>query len=189
MPRGCLSLPRRQRLNPLDEMVARMTEGPLTLLKRAYAARARVQVVTRHTTGVRGVATGEAAAAVGEAEAEGHTSGRQTLKQEHRPPACAERPPARSLHTGTLVAFDRYCNLVLREVDETYTVLLKVQRGGRQCRAQEQRQRHLKQVFVKGQGVVMVSVASEKAAPAGGDGRGAAQRPAGPGRGQRPPAG
>lgn len=179
---------RRQRVNPLEEMVARVAEGPLTLLKRAYAARARVRVVTRHATGVRGVATGAGGAwlvgdswrRTGRCQRPGHALGSLCPK----PPACSPT------HTGTLVAFDRYCNLVLWEVDETYTVLLKVQRAGRQCRAQEQRQRHLKQVFVKGQGVVMVSVASGQAAAASaGDGSGAASRQAGPGRRQRPPEG
>ena len=99
-------------------------------------------------------------------------------------PAYAEQPPVPlTSNLGTLVAFDRYCNLVLREVDETYTVLLKLQRVGRECRAQEQRQRHLKQVFVKGQGVVMVSVASEKVALAGDADRGTVQRPSGSSRG------
>ena len=68
----------------------------------------------------------------------------------------------RGVATGTLVAFDKHFNLVLKGVEETYTVLLRVERataggGTRWCRRQERRHRTLKQVFVAGSCVVLVS--------------------------------
>lgn len=67
---------------------------------------------------------------------------------------------------GTLVAFDKHFNLVLRDVEETYTVLLKIWRQndhgkGRWCRKQEHRRRRLKQVFVAGNSVVYVGVSND----------------------------
>lgn len=65
----------------------------------------------------------------------------------------------RGTATGTLLAFDKHFNLVLRDVQESYTVLLRVERGGRWCRQQERRHRSLKQVFIAGSSVVVVSLA------------------------------
>ncbi len=42
----------------LDRLAARITKGPLMLLRRCYERRMAVRVVTRHAHGVRGVATG-----------------------------------------------------------------------------------------------------------------------------------
>eukprot|EP00887_Chlorella_sp_A99_P006588 scaffold3.g6588.t1 len=120
------------RASPLDELAARVRGGPLLLLRRAYAARGRVRVVTRHARGVRGVAE------------------------------------------GTLAAFDKYFNMVLRDVEEAYTVLLRnVERpagggGGRTRRApkQEARQRKLRLAFLRGDSVVMVSLPPGSAAAA-----------------------
>lgn len=110
----------RARINPIDEIAARFSEGPLGLLSRCYKQRSAVRVVTRHDRGIRGVAT------------------------------------------GTLVAFDKHMNLVLRDVEESYTVLLSVERptqhgGMRRCRKQEKRHRRLKQVFLAGNSVALVS--------------------------------
>ena len=87
---------------------------------------------------------------------------------------------------GTLVAFDKFMNLLLRDVEETYTVIVKVQRtkqqpagqtqqpqheqqqqapGGagsnrtrtRWCRKQQHRFRQLDQVLVRGDNVVLVA--------------------------------
>ena len=71
----------------------------------------------------------------------------------------------RGVATGTLVAFDKHLNLVLKEVEERYSVLVWTERttasgGKRRARKQEWRQRRLKQVFIAGSGVVMVSLAS-----------------------------
>jgi len=114
------NLNHRARINPIDEIAARFSEGPLDLLSRCYKQRSAVRVVTRHDQGMRGIAT------------------------------------------GTLVAFDKHMNLVLRDVEESYTVLLSVERptqhgGMRRCRKQEKRHRKLKQVFLAGNSVALVS--------------------------------
>jgi len=97
---------------------------------------------------------------------------------------------------GTLVAFDRYMNLVLRDVEETYTVIVKVarvkeqqlpaadpqqQRQTRQrvrwCRKQEHRFRRLDLVMVKGDQVVLVAAAGgDGGAMGGGSGGGSGGR-------------
>jgi small nuclear ribonucleoprotein (snRNP)-like protein len=58
---------------------------------------------------------------------------------------------------GLLLAFDKHCNMVLLDVDETYR-----EQGDHHGRV---RQRHLKQVFVRGEHVVLVGTAPR--APAG----------------------
>lgn len=69
----------------------------------------------------------------------------------------------RGVAEGTLLAFDKHFNIVLWDVEEKYTVLLrgvervagdKVRRGNKQ----DHRQRRLKQVLIRGECVVMVSV-------------------------------
>ncbi len=47
-----------QRTNPLDDIAAGITEGPLLLLRSCYEDQCRVRVVTRHVRGVRGAAVG-----------------------------------------------------------------------------------------------------------------------------------
>ena len=72
---------------------------------------------------------------------------------------------------GTLVAFDKFFNMVLRDVVEAYTVRLWADRptgpGGAKSRRapkQEHRRRQLRQVFLRGEHVVLVSMASSPAA-------------------------
>lgn len=86
---------------------------------------------------------------------------------------CVEKAPVRVVTrhakgvrgscTGTLIVFDKYMNMVLRDVEEDYTVLLRLGRedagGGKLKRArhrQERRHRTLKQVFLRGDSVVCV---------------------------------
>jgi small nuclear ribonucleoprotein (snRNP)-like protein len=118
--------------------------GPLSLLAHALARCARVRVVTRHATGVRG-----------------------------------------TLH-AFLRAFDRFCNLILYDVDEAYTVRLRSTREnprdapgarGRTAHTVEHRTRHLRQVFLRGEHVVLISLAPPPAAAAEGAAAEAAQRP------------
>lgn len=44
--------------NTLDKMTDKVKEGPLLLLRRYYKTSVRLQVVTRHASGVRGTAIG-----------------------------------------------------------------------------------------------------------------------------------
>lgn len=46
--------------NTLDKIAEKFKEGPLLLLRRYYNTSVRLQVVTRHASGVRGTAVGEA---------------------------------------------------------------------------------------------------------------------------------
>lgn len=64
----------------------------------------------------------------------------------------------RGVAIGTLVAFDKHTNLVLKDVEEQYTVLIPIVKDGdRRGRRQERRQRRLKQVLICGSSVVLVS--------------------------------
>ncbi len=45
--------------NTLDKITEKFKEGPLLLLRRYYKTSVRLQVVTRHASGVRGTATGK----------------------------------------------------------------------------------------------------------------------------------
>lgn len=45
--------------NTLDKITEKFKEGPLLLLRRYYKTSVRLQIVTRHASGVRGTATGK----------------------------------------------------------------------------------------------------------------------------------
>lgn len=55
------------------------------------------------------------------------------------------------------MAFDKHCNMVLRDVEEEYTVLLRMERNGRNVRQLERRHRSLGQVFIHGSSVVLIA--------------------------------
>ena len=62
---------------------------------------------------------------------------------------------------GTLVAFDKFTNLLLRDVEETYSVRIKVEKAsGRSGTKLDQRERSLPLVMIKGDSVVAVSKAN-----------------------------
>lgn len=44
--------------NTLDKIAHKFTSGPLLLLRRYYRTSVRLQVATRHASGIRGIATG-----------------------------------------------------------------------------------------------------------------------------------
>ena len=44
--------------NTLDKITEKFKDGPLLMLRRYYKTSVRLQVVTRHASGVRGTATG-----------------------------------------------------------------------------------------------------------------------------------
>ena len=77
----------------------------------------------------------------------------------------------RGVAVGFLRAFDRFFNLVLADVEENYTVRLSSVREvagpdgapgrSRVAHTQEHRRRHLKQVFLRGEHVVLVSLPSD----------------------------
>ena len=77
----------------------------------------------------------------------------------------------RGVAVGFVRAFDRFFNLVLADVEEHYTVRLRGVREAagadgapgrsRVAFTQEHRRRHLKQVFLRGEHVVLVSLAAD----------------------------
>ncbi len=111
--------------------------GPLALLERGMRTRRRVLVVTRHRNGIRGV--------------------------------CC----------GVVACFDKHFNLVLRDVDEQYSVLHTLTAedtdgggaSGENSHRHEKRgkkklkyyKRHLPQVLIRGESVVLVSLNPEGA--------------------------
>lgn len=157
------------RTSPIEELASRVREGPLTLLRRAYAARARLRVVTRHGRGVRGVAEGALVAF----DKYMNLVLRCGLRCTSSAACCYGEQdsfitaPAAShamLQSAALMVDVKHAPC--RDVEESYTVLLRgVERAvglpgsGRTRRApkQERRTRKLRQVFLRGDSVVLVS--------------------------------
>ncbi|KAH7294044.1 hypothetical protein KP509_28G054000 [Ceratopteris richardii] len=90
---------RERQTKILDKIAEKAKEGPIGLLAECYQKKSKVKVWTRHTHGVRG-----------------------TL-------------------TGFIIAFDKHLNLVLRDIDEEYSVRRwvprLVRRRGRSCKNQQ----------------------------------------------------
>ena len=155
----------------ITQIADRFCEGPLSLLRDCYRRGGRVRVVTKHGRGIRGTSVGAC-------------KSRAFMRHTLRTASCLVSQGGLKVHAGTLTAFDKYMNLVLRDVEETYVVLLQLWRGKptlfnqpmpgngdeaatqresarerfRRCKKQEHRQRTLKQVFVRGDCVVLVAV-------------------------------
>lgn len=113
-----------------DQLAAAAGDGPVSLLRRAFAEKRRVRVVTRHGTGVRGAIE------------------------------------------GTVAAFDKRFNMVLRACHEKYSVLVRhpplPDGNGKARRVLERRERRLRQVLLHGGSVVAVSFAEDFAPSLGG---------------------
>lgn len=67
------------------------------------------------------------------------------------------RKGIRGIFTGVLYAVDKHWNLVLKQVEEEYTVLIKFRGKKRSGSCQEKRKRSLKQIFLTGCSIVLVS--------------------------------
>jgi small nuclear ribonucleoprotein (snRNP)-like protein len=122
---------RPKKLSAFASLAAQHETGPLSLLYTAFTKRQRVRVVIRYVNGIRG-----------------------TL-------------------TGFLIAFDKHFNMILRDVDEVYSPrnvslealsnvereLKRRQSAGKsdQCHGEwHVRKRHMKQMMVRGDNVVLV---------------------------------
>ncbi|UPQ97497.1 hypothetical protein HOP50_01g07910 [Chloropicon primus] len=74
----------------------------------------------------------------------------------------------RGVCLGLVAAFDKHFNLVLRDVDERYTVLHKVAPEGeketdRWKKKLKYYRRHVPQMLLRGEGIVLVSLGGENA--------------------------
>lgn len=131
----------------LDTLLEKNKEGPLKLLYDCQQQRARVRVVTRHQRGIKGVVIGFLVAF------DKHMNMVRSWS-------------CRYLSSALFWKYTNHASgsaeQILRDVDEKYAVLLKITREtapGRQrlCRKQEQRTRHLAQILLRGESIVLVS--------------------------------
>ena len=72
----------------------------------------------------------------------------------------------RGVATAYVEAFDKFANMVLTDVEETYTVRTKTATEKRTTAKLDHRTRHIQQVFLRGEQVVSISVPSAVAARA-----------------------
>ena len=66
----------------------------------------------------------------------------------------------RGVATAYLEAFDKFANMLLTDVEETYTVRTKTATEKRTTAKLDHRTRHIQQVFLRGEQVVSISVPS-----------------------------
>jgi small nuclear ribonucleoprotein (snRNP)-like protein len=62
--------------------------------------------------------------------------------------------------TAYVEAFDKFANMLLTDVEETYTVRTKTATEKRTTAKLDNRTRHIQQVFLRGEQVVSISVPS-----------------------------
>ena len=66
----------------------------------------------------------------------------------------------RGVATAYVEAFDKFANMLLTDVEETYTVRTKTATEKRTTAKLDHRTRHIQQVFLRGEQVVSISVPS-----------------------------
>lgn len=67
------------------------------------------------------------------------------------------RKGRRGVCTGVIYAVDKHWNMVLKQVEEEYTILVKFRGEKRSGQCQEKRKRSLKQIFLTGCSIVLIS--------------------------------